>query len=285
MKLFVKIFDFFLNSSVWVAIAVCALTEITCLNFELETPVNLLEFVFFGTILGYNFIKYFENKQLSVLHLNLTRINLIAVSKRFYSLKTQVKLMFFMSVLSAIVCGVKILNLTEESLLLLVIPIILTFFYAISFNKITLRSVTGIKIYIVGIVWALIAVLLPVLEAKIAPNYDVWLTFVQRVIFVVVLILPFDIRDLKVDRDELGTLPQKIGVKKTKLFGAVLLVFFYLLEFFKNSILEINLIVLPIVVVATFLLLINSSEKQSKYYASFFVESIPLFWLLLLLIL
>ena len=100
-----------------------------------------------------------------------------------------------------------------------------------------------------------------------------------------VLILPFEIRDLSVDDLSLGTLPQKIGVQKTKLFGAVLLLIFLLLEFFKDEVLELNVVVLPVIFIVTLFFLINSSVKQSKYYASFFVEGIPIIWLLLLLVL
>ena len=283
MKLQVKIVEFFLNSSIWVALAVCALTEITCLNFEFVTPVNLLEFIFFGTIFGYNFIKYFEKEHLSVLHSKMLKIEFRTILTKFKSLRVQEKLTFLLSVFSAVFCGVLFFRLTIGTKLVLIIPAVLSFFYAISFRDKTLRSTSGIKIYVVGIVWAIVTVVLPVVESKTTINYDMWLIFIQRSIFVVVLILPFEIRDLNVDDGSLETLPQKIGVGKTKLFGIVFLFVSFFIEFFKNNVIEKNLIVMPLVFVITSLFLVNSSVKQSKYYASFFIEGIPVLWLLLLL--
>jgi hypothetical protein len=285
VKFHVKLLNFFLNSSIWVAIAVCALAETTCLNFNLLTPTNLLGFIFFGTIFGYNFIKYFEKEGLSVLHLHLLKVDLKTLVRKFKNLEHHEKLSFLISTFSAVVCGILGFKLTKESMLTLLIPALLSFFYAIAFRNKTLRSVSGVKIYVVGIVWSFVTVVLPVLETQTEFNYDVWIMFVQHIVFVIVLVLPFEIRDLKADDDNLGTLPQKIGVQKTKLFGVMLLLVFVMLELFKNEVLEINSIVMPLVFVVTLLFLVCASVQQSKYYASFFVEGIPLFWLLLLLML
>lgn len=285
MKLHVNIFDFFLDSSIWVAVAVCVLTQITYLNFELQPHENLLSFIFFGTVFGYNFIKYFEKEHLSVLHSKVVQISLKTAVLKFKCLGVQQKLTFLMSMFCAVICGILIFKLTTETRLLMLIPAILSFFYAVSFKEKTLRSTSGLKIYVVGIVWAFVTVLLPIVESKINISYDVWLTFIQRAIFTIVLILPFEIRDLKVDELSLGTLPQKIGVRKTKVVGMLFLLMFLFLEFFKNDVLEINQIIIPLVFVITTLFLVNSSVKQSKYYASFCVEGIPVLWWLLLLVL
>lgn len=285
MKLYLKIFEFFLNSSIWVAITVSALVEITCVDIGVKTSVFLRFFIFLGTIFGYNFIKYFEKTHLSVIHPKVLKVDLITIRKRFKGLQLQEKATFLLSVFSTISCCVFSFKLNYETLVLLCVPALLSFFYAVSYGGKTLRSTSGLKIYVVGVVWAIVTVILPVVDAKIDIDYDVWITFVQRVIFVVVLILPFEIRDLSVDDLSLGTLPQKIGVQKTKLLGAVLLLIFLLLEFFKDEVLELNVVVLPVIFIVTLFFLINSSVKQSKYYASFFVEGIPIIWLLLLLVL
>jgi hypothetical protein len=284
VKLHVKIFDFFLKSSIWVAFAVCALTEITCMNFELKTDRPLLGFVFFATIFGYNFIKYFEKEHLSVQHSKILKLSFRKAVLKFKHLHTKEKVTFLMSAFCAIFCAILLFKLTTETKLLLCVPALLSFFYAVSFKEKTLRSTSGLKIYVVGIVWAIVTVILPISEASINMNYDIWITFTQRVVFVIVLILPFEIRDLKVDKDSLGTLPQKIGVGKTKVVGVLLLLVFLFLEFFKNDVLGINQIIIPLVFVVTLFFLVSSSVKQSKYYASFFVEGIPLLWLLLLLV-
>ena len=53
--------------------------------------------------------------------------------------------------------------------------------------------------------------------------------------YVVIAILPFEIRDMKYDSIKLATIPQRIGIEKTKIIGALLIVIIFLLEFFKDE--------------------------------------------------
>jgi hypothetical protein len=58
MKVLKKLLDFYINSSIHVALSVYALLRITEIYFDLSYNKNLDYFVFFGTITGYNFVKY-----------------------------------------------------------------------------------------------------------------------------------------------------------------------------------------------------------------------------------
>ena len=59
MQVLKQFLDFYINSSIHVALAVCGLTWITLLNFNLSQIEILLYFIFFATVTGYNFVKYF----------------------------------------------------------------------------------------------------------------------------------------------------------------------------------------------------------------------------------
>ena len=59
MKVLQQLFNFYLNASVHVALAVYALTYITLIAFEITYHEAVLYFVFYATITGYNFVKYF----------------------------------------------------------------------------------------------------------------------------------------------------------------------------------------------------------------------------------
>ena len=59
MEVLKRIVNFYLDSSIHVAFAVFALTWVTLLQFDLDYDKNVLYFVFFATITGYNFVKYF----------------------------------------------------------------------------------------------------------------------------------------------------------------------------------------------------------------------------------
>ena len=145
------------------------------------------------------------------------------------------------------------------------------------------------KIFIVAIVWALLIVFLPIID-----NYDnidviVLIYFIQIFIYVFVAILPFDIRDINLDIKILNTVPQNIGIKSTKTLGLVLLFVFVLLDFLQLLLLEnvnlLSVLINIVICIALSILLYKSRENQTKNYASFWVESIPIFWLLLNLVL
>jgi len=112
---------------------------------------------------------------------------------------------------------------------------------------------------------------------------DVFVMGIQRFLVVILLMLPFEIRDLKFDNLKLSTIPQKIGVKQTKRFGMVLVGLVFFLEFLKDDISGHQTLVLFIVLLLLLVLLLCSKVEQSKYYSSFWVEGWPILWLLLTL--
>jgi hypothetical protein len=279
-----KIVEFCVSSSIWVAISVASLVGVTYRNLELPMHYYLLLFVFFGTIFGYNFIKHFEKVQMKGLRLKKSTFDYNYFVKEFQKLKSKEKTIFIISCISFLMSFFFLFKLKSETILLLIIPVLLTFCYAVSLGYKTLRNISGIKIYVVAFVWAFVSVLLPIIESEIVLSTDVWIMTFQRFVFVVVLILPFEIRDLSIDEEILRTLPQNIGVRNTKLYGLLLLMLFYFLGFFKDELLEVNLTVMPLVFLITLLFLVLAKEKQSKYYSSFFVEGIPILWVILLMI-
>ncbi|WP_370477868.1 hypothetical protein [Tamlana flava] len=169
---------------------------------------------------------------------------------------------------------------------------IITFFYAIPFlpkdwnveSKSSLRTVSGLKIYLIALTWSGATVLLPLVENDYPINTDVLITSIQRFALVIVLMLPFEIRDLRYDSLKLATVPQKIGVKRTKLLGILLLVFVILSEFFKGETSVRLIIPLVVICIVTGLFVHFSKMEQGKYYSSFWVEALPILWLGFLLL-
>jgi uncharacterized membrane protein YczE len=93
------------------------------------------------------------------------------------------------------------------------------------------------------------------------------------------LLIPFEIYDSKHDAITLQTIPQKFGVKKTKYLGYLFLICFCILS------LQLQYEILDIVIAIVIGLFIRfSSTKNTKYYTSFWVESIPILWWILVLI-
>ena len=176
---------------------------------------------FCASVAGYNFVKYF------------------GFTKFYYrSLTTKLKYIQLVSVLSLIGFASVFFQLQQSSQILFVFLAIDYFFLCDSNGVKTpknLRSIGGVKIYIIAVVWAMTTVVLPVLESQLALKYDHWILVLQRTFIVIVLMLPFEIRDLDVDQVHLSTIPQKIGIRNTKIIGYALLGDSILLEFFKHQ--------------------------------------------------
>jgi hypothetical protein len=100
---------------------------------------------------------------------------------------------------------------------------------------------------------------------------------------VIVLILPFDIRDMHFDDIALYTIPKKIGVLKTKYFGLILILLAFLLELALQNSAKHKAIFLAIIFLIA-VLLMRANKQQQKYYSAFFVEAIPIVWWGLLLV-
>ncbi|MDY0781113.1 hypothetical protein [Tenacibaculum sp. IB213877] len=269
MKYFKSFFDFYINSSIHVALAVYALVRITELYFGLPYNEPLDYFIFYGSITGYNFVKYAGVAKLH--HRSLTKnLRLIQI----FSLICFVLMVYY---------GVQI----QFSTLLWFLPFgLLTLFYAIPFlNGLSknLRNIASLKILVIALVWAGTTVLVPIINAEKLIDSKVILHFIQRLLFVIVLTLPFDIRDLQFDKKDLQTIPQLIGIERAKKFGFILLGLTMLIEFFITPNTDFKTAFL-IVFFVLLVLLQRAKRKQTKYYASFWIEAIPIFWWILLLI-
>ncbi|MDC8005623.1 hypothetical protein POV27_16305 [Aureisphaera galaxeae] len=259
------LFDFYINASIHVALAVTSLFFLTLREYEIPYSTVLVSIVFFGTISGYNFIKY---ARIAGLH--------------HRSLATSLKTIQVFSFLCASVLLYFLIQLPKEQWIPLLLLGVFTFLYAVPFlRRKSLRTLHGIKIFVVGWVWAGVTVLFPLWETPWLNEMDAWLSFLQIFLLVIVWTLPFEIRDIEYDAPSLGTLPQKLGVRNTKLLGMLFLALVLVAEVFKHEITTSRLLGLFFVAFLSALLLGISQKKQSKYFASFLVESIPIVWVIL----
>ncbi len=268
MKLLKQLLDFYINSSIHVALSCFALVKVTYLMLNITTDNCVAFFAFFGTIVGYNFVKF---DALARANKNKMRSQLKAITA--FSLA---------SLLLVIFCFFKLQNTAKISALIF---LVFTILYTLPFfpNKKNARNWAGFKIYIVTICWVGVTVILPILNSEVAIQNAYYMITLERFLLIFTLILIFEIIDLKTDDPHLKTVPQQIGVKRTKILGFVLLTAFCGLGFFNsNSNIQISGLLLNFViatVIALFLFVAN--ENRSKYYTSFWVESAPIFWWLL----
>lgn len=264
-----KIFNFYLNSSIHVALAVFAFVGITEIYFEIDNNSAFNYFMFYSTITGYNFVKYFGIAKFH--HRSLT--NDLKIIQVFSFI------CFLLMCYYAYQLPIQILGLF--------IPFgFLTILYAVPFLsglQKSLRAISYLKIIIVAFVWAGTTVFIPALISERAIDENLILLYtIQRFLIVAVLILPFDIRDIQYDAISLQTIPKKIGIKNTKKLGFVLLIFALVIEFLISTQIVSKNIFLGFSLVAVFFLM-RAEKSQSNYYSSFWVESLPIVWWLFLI--
>lgn len=268
MHVFRQVFRFYINSSIHVALAVCAFTASTFKILDLPLAENLLFFIFFATIIGYNFVKYAGIVQLH--HRRLTS-------------KLQIIEIFSLLCFG---CCIYFAFQLPWNVLLACIPLgLLTVFYAVPLfpSKENLRTAPTLKIFVIAAVWAGTTVYLPKVIYELHWNMEIIALLLQRFLIVLALIIPFEIRDLAFDDRKLATLPQLIGIKRTKIIG-YFLVFLALMVNFLGDQIE-NWPILAFLILLTALAIFFSGRRQNEFYASFWVEGIPIFyWLGLLLI-
>ena len=265
MNFLKQLLAFYINSSIHVALSCFALVNITYLTVNITSDNSVACFAFFGTIVGYNFVKFDA----------LARAN----KNKMRSQLKVIAAFSFASLLLVVFCFFKLRYVTK---IIATIFLVLTILYTLPFfpNTKNARNWAGLKIYIVAICWVGVTVILPILNSEISFQNSFYIIALQRLVLIFTLILIFEIIDLKKDDPHLKTVPQQIGVKNTKLLGFVLLIIFCVLGLFNSNgnfqILEL-LLNFVIAIIST-LFLYFSNENRSKYYTSFWVESVPVFW-------
>lgn len=269
MRFLKLIFNFYINSSIHVGLSCYALVRMTQYMFHIPEGDTVANFAFFGTIVGYNFVKY----------------DALARAKKI-QMRKELKVITLFSFCSFILVGFYFFQLERVTRIVAIAFLSITLLYTLPFfpNKKNARNWAGVKIYIVAFCWVGVTLALPILDSGILITSDFYLKCMQRFVLIFVLALIFEIIDLANDNPHLKTVPQQIGVKRTKILGLLLLIPFYFLEFFKSNLDKNQLIVNLILVLMIALFLAFANEKRSKYYTSFCVESIPIVWWLLLLL-
>jgi len=271
MQVLTRLLDFYINSSIHVALAVCGLVWVTLLNFNVGADLDFMYFIFFATVTGYNFVKYFG---LAKFH--------------HRSLASWLKVIQIFSFVCFLGLCYFTLRLKTETLLYFAVLGAITFLYAIPFlpKKLfieagNLRAIGGLKIYVIAFVWTCVTVIIPLLNENYSLDNDVFAEAIQRYLYVIIAMLPFEIRDMRYDSIKLSTIPQRIGISRTKTIGVLLIVLMFLLEFFKDEFWVNKTVILGVICTLLLLFLVFSNINQKKYFSGFWVEGIPILWAVL----
>lgn len=265
-----RVFNFYLDASIHVALAVFALVKVTAEILNISVDMHFSWFLFYATIVCYNFIKYGVEAEKYILVANQYHKSIQFFS--FAALVPTIYHAYFLNFKTWL--GIGVLLLLVGLYALPVLP-----------NTRNLRSWGVLKIFIVALVWSGMTVVVPLLSVKqFIFSWDVFIEAVQRFALVLILLVPFEVRDLAYDNQNLKTLPQRFGVSNTKFFGVFIAILFFVLTFFKDNISQKELMAKGILFLTLGSLIFITKRNQSKYFSSFWVEGIPMLWWILVLL-
>lgn len=238
-----KILNFYIRSSIHVGLAVFCLVQLSNPQWNSYSFLVLL-----GTIVGYNFLKYSE----WFLSNKLFRFHFIGI--------------LGVTLISALGFLLLFLQLDSSLQLDLIIAFALVVLYPF------IRKTGWIKPFYVSFVVSYITLFIPLNKHE-----EIVLLFIQRFLLLSSVMIPFEILDSTTDAVAMKTLPHLFGIPRTKQIGYVLVVLYCVVSFHALDCLYLCFIYALSSVVAIYF----SSEKRSWYYTSFWVESLPGFWLLI----
>ena len=216
IRLLRKIIDFYLYSSIHIALG-AALSVLLCYATFIHIPTSDYTFFVFAStlfiycshrIVGIQKVKAFENEG------------------RFAIIKKFRLHIFLYAIIGGIASAYLFYRLDLKLQLYLILPGIISVLYVLPLfsKKKRLRDFNNIKIYLIAIIWGLIIGLIPYIE--VVGNLDGTgiLYFLEKTFFIFAITLPFDIRDLDIDKSiQVSTIPSKIGKNKSYNLAYVIL--------------------------------------------------------------
>ena len=255
-----RLFDFILFGNIYIAIASVCLIQSTLI--QLGITDHLLSYsvlTFFATLFIYNLQRVFYSPQKDN---SLHSIRRKWIFENQFSIKTLCTIGFVGVAISFFYTDYKIVFYLSPLL-------ILSIAYFLPFIK--LRKNTWFKLLTLAIVWTTVTAIVPILIGDLNPfSTNNILHFFARFIFLISICIPFDIRDMEVDKAEnIFTLSQKFGENKTRwvalgfmLIYILLIITEYFLEIFSMKI----FVALMLTAIVNASIVFMSSSKRSEYF-------------------
>lgn len=262
-----RLFDVYVRASLHVSLALVSLVAFTGDVFGLRISGHYYWALFLGSVAAYNTIKYG-----------------VEARKHLPGIPVGVRTLAAGSLLALILALYHLSFLPPVTWLLLLVCGGISALYAVPFlpGVRNLRSFGLLKVFLVALVWTMASLWIPVWGRLEAGMWDLQVEGFQRMVWIFVLMLPFEIRDLRRDPPALRTIPQRWGVGATRRIGWGCALLFVLATWLKDSPAPGEFLCKAVTGMVLAAAVAGASESQGKYYASFWVEAIPIFsWLLL----
>ncbi|NML57657.1 UbiA prenyltransferase family protein [Chryseobacterium cheonjiense] len=236
------------------------------MNFLKILKKSVINSQLYVSLMGTLFAVFFMEEQNTFRYPTVFLIFITYFSGYLYTKYQKTKHFFkilILNIVAGLICALLIIyNHNEIRLIKWGIIVFLGLLYNSFFLDLYIRKIPLLKVFYVGLVWALVNCWLTLPEFNIP-------IFLISFLFITALVLPFDIRDMKVDT--VKTFPALIGVQNTKYIAYILvflsmmlaaqyLTFYSAVSFFLAGI-------------VTYIFIYFSENERDDAYFSFGVET------------
>ncbi len=268
-------------SNVWVGLAVMAFTWLTLHRLH-KMDFSYLLFTFFFTVATYNYMRLVQIHSYSDTH---------GVNQKFWLKQHFLQASFFTVVFSFLGAWFYFDLFSWRLAALTALPAVVSFFYPLSFRYplrsfTSLRSVPGLKVMLIAGSWAYITQILPVIYWSQAETAD-WIEFFMRTLFIVALIIPFDIRDIQMDDQHLRTIPQIFGVERSKQLALIMIITYAVwkvIEVAQGRMEVYEGLAWILGLLYSSFLIFRMHTKRSELYCGFWIEGTPVLIVMMMIL-
>jgi len=268
---------FLTYTNLFIAFCAAFATWQTFIIIQKPINLNLIAISFFGTLATYNFQRLIK----------ISKYQKFENSRRTWVLnnKKTIWAITFISFLLSIVFFIKIISL--KIIAFLFIGLLMAIFYAVKpgFGLNRLRDIPFAKTFFVGLVWSIISAGMPCVFYDL--NYQkTALIMIQQFLFITAITIPFDIRDIEMDKMHgVRTFATHFGEKVSVYISTTFLLLSFLIDFllFKNFDLVAKLFIgLLISGFVAIVFIFKTKKTNHEYFWSLGLDGTIMFQTLLL---
>lgn len=200
-----KLLNFYLYSSIHISLATALLIYISFVIANVQVNENFLIFGFASTLAMYSLHRI----------VGMNKVKSFEATGRFAIISQYRSHIILYAVAASGVSAYYFFRLDSNLQTYLILPIILSILYVVPvfLGKRRLRDFPFIKILLIASIWSWVTSYIPSLEQ----NTDFrLLQLVERFCFIFAITIPFDLRDMEVDKaTNVKTIPLCLGAKKS----------------------------------------------------------------------
>jgi len=251
-------------SNLWISIGAFLLTFQTYIQFQITVNYWMCSFVFFSTLVTYNFQRLVKHGQFNNIDDEVSKRH-----KWIFIKRKGIAWLAFFGFFGMIISFLNV-NFTLPQIFLILFVSIISIFYAlkvfnVSSSKNALRDLPFIKIVLITISWVVVTALIPFIHSGFdLHNKQVILVLLSRGVFIFSITIPFDIRDLKHDKKNQKTIPQLFGKKRAKDISVFLMYLFLVLSIPFNSFIVVCAFLISMI--STIILIQMTNQNRDDFF-------------------